>query len=63
MIDYMWGNTPQYVGGLGLKREYPSQPAVGVEAVIREGGKLDLVKRGVELSMDEWSIPGGYGSG
>lgn len=46
-----------------MKREYPNQPAVGVGAVIREGGKLELVKRGVEPSMGEWSIPGGYGIG
>jgi 8-oxo-dGTP diphosphatase len=42
-----------------LGREYPTQPIVGVGAVIVQNGKLVLVKRGVEPDKDKWSIPGG----
>jgi ADP-ribose pyrophosphatase YjhB (NUDIX family) len=42
-----------------LRREYPSQPIVGVSAVIVQDGKLVLVKRGVEPGKGKWSIPGG----
>jgi 8-oxo-dGTP diphosphatase len=42
-----------------LKREYPSQPIVGVSAVIVQDGQLVLVKRGVEPGKGKWSIPGG----
>ena len=42
-----------------MKREYPSQPVVGVGAVILGDGKLVLVKRGVEPALGKWSIPGG----
>ncbi len=42
-----------------MKREYPSQPIVGVAAVIVHNGKLVLVKRGVEPGKGRWSIPGG----
>jgi len=42
-----------------LRREYPSQPIVGVGAVILQDGKLVLVKRGVEPGKGKWSIPGG----
>lgn len=46
-------------GGVGLKREYPIQPIVGVGAVIVQGGKLVLVKRSVEPGKGKWSVPGG----
>ena len=42
-----------------MKREYPSQPVLGVSTVILEDGKLVLVRRGVEPSLGKWSIPGG----
>jgi 8-oxo-dGTP diphosphatase len=42
-----------------LGREYPTQPIVGVGAVIVQDGKLVLIKRGVEPDKDKWSIPGG----
>jgi len=42
-----------------LRREYPTQPIVGVGAVIVHDGKLVLVKRGVEPGKGKWSIPGG----
>jgi len=42
-----------------LRREYPTQPIVGVGAVIIHNGKLVLVKRGVEPGKGRWSIPGG----
>ncbi len=42
-----------------MRREYPSQPVVGVGAVILEDGKLVLVRRGVEPALGRWSIPGG----
>jgi len=42
-----------------LRREYPTQPIVGVGTVIVQDGKLVLVKRGVEPGKGKWSIPGG----
>jgi len=42
-----------------LRREYPSQPVVGVAAIILNRGKVLLVKRGVEPGKGRWSIPGG----
>jgi 8-oxo-dGTP diphosphatase len=42
-----------------LRREYPTQPIVGVGAVIVQDGKLVLVRRGVEPDKGKWSIPGG----
>jgi len=42
-----------------LKREYPSQPIVGVGALILNEGKILLVKRGVDPGKGRWSIPGG----
>jgi len=42
-----------------LRREYPTQPIVGVGAVIVQDGKLVLVKRAVEPGKGRWSIPGG----
>ncbi|KPV63817.1 MAG: ADP-ribose pyrophosphatase [Candidatus Bathyarchaeota archaeon BA2] len=42
-----------------MRREHPTQPIVGVAAVIVQDGKLVLVKRGVEPGKGKWSIPGG----
>jgi len=42
-----------------MKREYPDAPLVGVGAIIIEGGKVLLVKRGHPPLEGEWSIPGG----
>lgn len=42
-----------------MKREYPTQPIVGVGALIVHDGRLVLVRRGVEPGKDRWSIPGG----
>jgi len=42
-----------------LKREYPTQPTVGVGAVIICNGKILLAKRGSEPGKNKWSIPGG----
>lgn len=42
-----------------MKREYPTQPIVGVGALIVHDGRLVLVKRGVEPDRGRWSIPGG----
>ena len=40
-------------------REYPSAPIVGVGAVIVEGDKVLLVRRGREPLLGQWSLPGG----
>ena len=45
--------------GVWLRRRYPSQPVVGVGAVIVDCGKLVLVRRGAEPALGEWSFPGG----
>jgi 8-oxo-dGTP diphosphatase len=42
-----------------MKREYPDQPLVGVGAIIIEGNRVLLVKRGHAPLAGEWSIPGG----
>jgi mutator protein MutT len=42
-----------------LRREYPSQPIVGVGAIIVQEGKILLVKRGSEPGKGKWSVPGG----
>ena len=42
-----------------LRREYPSQPIVGVGAIITQDGKILLAKRGSEPGKGKWSVPGG----
>ena len=42
-----------------MKREYPDRPIVGVGAVIVDGGRVLLVKRGSPPLQGEWSLPGG----
>ena len=42
-----------------MRREYPTQPIVGVGALIVHDGRLVIVKRGVEPDKGRWSIPGG----
>jgi ADP-ribose pyrophosphatase YjhB (NUDIX family) len=40
-------------------REYPDAPRVGVGAVILDGDRVLLIKRGQPPSQGKWSIPGG----
>lgn len=40
-------------------RSYPGRPIVGVGAVILDGGRVVLVRRGHEPLQGLWSIPGG----
>jgi 8-oxo-dGTP diphosphatase len=42
-----------------LRREYPEAPIIGVGAVVIDGGKVLLVRRGHEPLKGEWSLPGG----
>ncbi len=42
-----------------VKRFYPSQPVVGVGAIIVCNGKILLVKRRGEPGKGRWSMPGG----
>ena len=42
-----------------MKREYPESPLVGVGAIIIDGSRVVLVKRGHPPLEGEWSIPGG----
>lgn len=42
-----------------MKREYPDHPIVGVGAVIVQGNRVLLVRRGNEPLRHQWSIPGG----
>jgi len=42
-----------------MKREYPDSPLVGVGAIIIEGDRVVLVRRGHPPLAGEWSIPGG----
>ena len=42
-----------------MQREYPETPLIGVGAVVVEGGRVLLVRRGSEPLKGEWSLPGG----
>mgnify|MGYP000035215898 CR=1 FL=1 len=42
-----------------MSREYPECPLVGVGAIVLEGRRILLVKRGKEPCAGKWSIPGG----
>jgi 8-oxo-dGTP diphosphatase len=42
-----------------MKRDYPDRPIVGVGAVIIDGGRVLLIKRGSPPLLGEWSLPGG----
>lgn len=42
-----------------IKREYPELPIVGVGAVILDGGRVLLIKRGSPPLQGSWSLPGG----
>ena len=42
-----------------MSREFPLRPIVGVGAIIFEGGRVLLAKRGKPPSPGNWSIPGG----
>lgn len=41
------------------RREFPETPIVGVGAVVLDGNRVLLVRRGQEPLKGEWSIPGG----
>jgi 8-oxo-dGTP diphosphatase len=41
------------------QREFPELPIVGVGAVVIEGNRVVLIRRGQEPLKGEWSIPGG----
>ncbi len=47
----MWGTS--------VRREFPEAPIVGVGAVVIDGTKVLLVRRGQEPLKGEWSLPGG----
>lgn len=42
-----------------MRREYPEAPIVGIGAVVIDGEKVLLVRRGHEPLKGEWSLPGG----
>lgn len=42
-----------------MQREFPQSPLVGVGAVIVDGGRVLLVRRGTEPLRGQWSLPGG----
>ena len=42
-----------------MSREYPERPIVGVGAVIVDGDRVLLIKRGQAPLKGEWSLPGG----
>ena len=42
-----------------MRREYPEAPIIGVGAVVIDGTKVLLVRRGQEPMKGEWSLPGG----
>ena len=42
-----------------MTRSYPTQPGFGVGAVVIEGGKVLLVRRGHAPLQGRWTLPGG----
>ena len=42
-----------------MQREFPSEPVFAVGAVMVDGGRVLLVRRGSEPLKDHWTIPGG----
>jgi len=52
-------HNPTDSGYFCMKREYPDTPLVGVGAIIVEGDRVLLVKRGHAPLLGKWSIPGG----
>jgi len=42
-----------------MVRDYPARPIVGVAAVVIEGERVVLVRRGRPPAYGEWSLPGG----
>jgi 8-oxo-dGTP diphosphatase len=42
-----------------MKREFPEAPLVGVGAVVVDGGRVLLVRRGSEPLKGHWTLPGG----
>jgi 8-oxo-dGTP diphosphatase len=42
-----------------LSREFPDRPIVGVGAIVIDGSRVLLVRRGHEPLKGEWSVPGG----
>jgi 8-oxo-dGTP diphosphatase len=42
-----------------MQRRYPSQPLVGVGAIIMREAKMMIVKRANEPAKGLWSVPGG----
>ena len=42
-----------------VRREYPEAPIIGVGAVVIDGGRVLLVRRGQEPLKGQWSLPGG----
>ncbi len=44
---------------VGMKRDYPERPIVGVGGVVVHGNRALIVRRATEPLKGEWSIPGG----
>ena len=42
-----------------MSREYPDYPRVGVGAVVLDGRRVLLVRRGGQPAAGKWSLPGG----
>ena len=42
-----------------MDREFPNAPLVGVGAVVIDGGRVLLIRRGHEPMKGRWSLPGG----
>ena len=53
--------SPDWLADAGVSdgREYPSRPRVGVGAVVLDGPRVLLVRRGKAPSYGKWSLPGG----
>ncbi|MCI4461308.1 MAG: NUDIX domain-containing protein, partial [Thaumarchaeota archaeon] len=40
--------------------KYPSEPEVGVGALLLSGGRVLLVRRSNQPGRGKWSVPGGH---
>lgn len=58
-VFYAKSTLKKWSGEANLRREYPTQPIVGVGAIIVQDGKILITKRGSNPDKGKWSVPGG----
>jgi len=48
-----------FLAQIGLQREFPQTPLVGIGAIVVRDGRVLLVRRGREPLKGHWTLPGG----